>query len=240
MYHLSHKSSGLPTKRNALTLSIRSARQINCRYAEYRAPGIISTFDQISSLKSHTPHHDLTSYLEYATQNKLDPKSNVYVGTRYEYTVQSAFKRIGMILKRIGGRDDYGTDLIGKWSLPSTPFPLKVLIQCKAHAMKVSPAHARELEGAFAGAGAGSSDSGVLGILVSPKSASKGVRESLGRSHWPMGYALCTRDGKIMQMMWNKIAAEGKLAGIECGLRYTNGDLDQREIVLTWKGKTIY
>lgn len=196
--------------------------------------------DHSSPYKSFTSHHDLTSFLDYAARNQLDPKSTVYVGTHYEYTVQHAFERMGMTLKRVGGRDDYGTDIIGKWSVPSAPHPLKIMIQCKAYTGKVNPAHARELEGAITSAPPTEGASNLLCLLVSPNSASKGVRECLGRSRWPMGFALCTTEGKILQMMWNKSAAEGNLVGIQCGLRFINSDINQREVVLTWNGKALF
>ncbi len=78
----------------------------------------------------------------------MDTKSTTYVGTRYEYTVQAALERLGMSLKRIGGKSDYGIDILGLWSLPSAPQPLKVLVQCKNLARKIDPSQARELEGA--------------------------------------------------------------------------------------------
>ncbi|KAE8444513.1 hypothetical protein EG329_000497 [Mollisiaceae sp. DMI_Dod_QoI] len=169
----------------------------------------------------------------------MDTKSTTYVGTHYEYTVQSALERLGMSLKRIGGKSDCGIDILGLWPLPSAPQPLKVLVQCKNLARKIDPSQARELEGAFVGAPLGWRDSGVLALLVSQKSATKGVREALRRSRWPMGYVLCTSKGKIMQMLWNSQAEKEGLEGIEVGLKYTGGDVDAKEVVLTWKGEAF-
>lgn len=145
-----------------------------------------------------------------------------------------------MSLKRVGGKSDNGIDLLGTWLLPSARQPLKVLIQCKAHARKIDPAQARELEGAFVGAPQGWRGSGLLGLLVTQKSATKGVREALGRSRWPMGYVLCAADGKIMQMLWNHRAEEEGLEGIQVELKYSGGDREAREVVLTWKGEVIH
>jgi hypothetical protein len=169
----------------------------------------------------------------------MDPKSSTYVGTLYEYTVQTTLERLGMSLKRIGGKSDYGIDLLGTWSLPSTPQPLKVLIQCKAFARKIEPSQARELEGAFAGAPVGWRGAGVLGLLVSQKSATKGVREALGRSRWPMGYVLCGSGGKILQMLWNRRAEQEGLEGVGVGLKYAGGNRNEKEVVLMWKGEPI-
>lgn len=169
----------------------------------------------------------------------MDVKSTTYVGTHYEYTARSALERLGMTLKRIGGKSDYGIDLLGTWSLPSAAEPLKVLIQCKAFARKIEPSQVRELEGAFVGAPTGWRGAGVLGLLVSQKSATKGVREALGRSRWPMGYVLCTQEGKILQMVWNRRAEQEGLEDIAVGMKYAGGDAAQREILLTWKGEDI-
>lgn len=186
-----------------------------------------------------TEHNDLPSFLKYASRIDLNIQSTTYVGTHYEYTVKSVFEGLGMSLKRMGGKSDYGIDILGTWSLPSAPQPLKVLIQCKALAEKVRPQVARELEGAFVGAPRGWRGSGVLGFLVSPRPATKGVREALGRSRWPMGYALCTADGKILQILWNKRAEQEGLEGIGVGLKYAGGDRSEKEVVLTWKGDVL-
>jgi Protein of unknown function (DUF2034) len=169
----------------------------------------------------------------------MDSTSKVYLGTHYEYTVQIALSRLGMSLKRIGGKSDCGIDLLGTWDLPSSPQPRKVLIQCKALAIKVKPSLARELEGAFVGAPRGWRDAGVLGFLVSKQPATKGVREALGRSRWPMGYVLCGDDGRVLQMLWNKRAEQEGLEGIGVGLKYGGGEKSERKVILTWKGETI-
>lgn len=186
-----------------------------------------------------TNHYDLTSFLDYASRTHIDPKSTTYVGTHYEYTVKQALQRLGISLKRTGGKSDNGIDLLGTWSLPSVAQPLKVLIQCKALARKIEPSQARELEGAFVGAPAGWRDPGVLGFLISQKPATKGVREAMGRSRWPMGYVLCESNGKILQMLWNRRAEQEGLAGIGVSLKYMGGDSTEREVILTWKGEAI-
>lgn len=218
--------------------SFRPIKHVQMRY-NHNAGTKFETEELIYPESQSPNHHDLASFLHYASRIDMDTKSTVFVGTHYEYTVQTAFKRLGMSLKRIGGASDYGIDLLGTWSLPSVSQPLKVLIQCKALARKVEPSQARELEGAFVGAPTGWRGSGVLGLLVSQKSATKGVREALGRSRWPMGYVLCGSDGKILQMIWNRRAEEEGLEGVVVGLKYEGGDRTKREVVLTFKGETI-
>lgn len=188
---------------------------------------------------SNSNHHDLSSFQEYVAKTSMDQTSTTYVGTHYEYMVQIALSRLGMSLQRIGGKSDYGIDLLGTWKLPSSKQPFKILIQCKAFVAKVRPSVVRELEGAFVGAPPGWRDPDVLGFLVSQTPATKGVREALGRSRWPMGYVLCENDGSVSQIIWNRKAAQVGLDGIEVEARYLGGEQNRREALLTWKGKPI-
>jgi hypothetical protein len=180
-------------------------------------------------------HHDLPSFLDYASRVGVDQQSSVYVGTLYEYTVQSSLERLGISLKRVGGRSDYGIDLLGTWNVPSTTSPLKVLVQCKARTAKAKPSEIRELEGAFVGAPSGWRGTGVLALLVSQQQATKGVRDALGRSRWPMGFVMCTDQGKILQMLWNRKADDEGLLGVGVTVKYAGGAREDKEIVLTWK-----
>ncbi|EPE31003.1 hypothetical protein GLAREA_03970 [Glarea lozoyensis ATCC 20868] len=187
-----------------------------------------------------SPHHrDLPSFLQYATRVELSPTSNVYVGTHYEYTVQNTLQQMGMSLTRMGGKSDYGIDLLGTWTLPTVNYPLKVLLQCKAVSNKVKPAVVRELEGAFVGAPSGWREDGVLAFLVSSGPATKGVREAMGRSRWPMGYIFCDPEGKMLQMLWNRKAAEEGLEGVVVETRYPLGERESKEVVLTFKGTPL-
>jgi len=189
---------------------------------------------------STSNHNDLASFLEYTKRTNLDRESTIYQGTHYEYTVSNAFTALGMALQRIGGVSDNGIDLLGTWNLPSSRTPIKVLIQCKALALSpIRPATVRELEGAFVGAPKGWRDGNVLGLLVSQKSATKGVREALGRSRWPMGYVLCEKDGKVRQMLWNRKAEDVGMAGMGVGTKYVGGAQGSKEVVLTWKDEAV-
>lgn len=185
-----------------------------------------------------TNHNNLASFLSYAERSGLDPKSTLYVGTHYEYTVSQVLSRYGFYLQRVGGHSDYGIDLLGTWTVPSSSEPLKVLIQCKAIARKSSPNLVRELEGAFVGAPVGWKGHGVLGIFVTEKPATKGVRDSLGRSRWPMVFMSCSREGRVQQMLWNRRAEEEGLEGLGVGLRHAGPD-SETQLLLTWKGQHI-
>ena len=167
----------------------------------------------------------------------------MYVGTHYEYTVAANLVRYGFRLKRVGGAGDFGTDLLGTWTLSPHNAPkrhLRVIMQCKAGAaQKTGPQHIRELEGALAAAPPGWRGEGVLAILVSQKPATKGVREAVGRSKWPMGFVACSKDGAILQMLWNRGAEEGGLQGIGVAARHVDGDDGPPELVLQLDGKTL-
>lgn len=233
---LNRKRSSPPT---LSMLAARSLRVLHLRKPPSRGHATNAAAEELAyPPTSGTNHNDLPSFLEYAARVDLDRQSTTYVGTHYEYTVKSALEGLGMSLKRIGGNWDNGIDLLGTWSLPSYHQPLRVLIQCKGLAQKMSPSNARELEGAFVGAPQGWRGPGVLAFLVCPKSATKGMREALGRSRWPMGYVLCNKDGKVLQMLWNRRAEQAGMEGIGVGLKYGEGP-DEREILLTWKGDVI-
>ncbi|KAH8173294.1 restriction endonuclease domain-containing protein [Sarocladium implicatum] len=202
---------------------------------------------------STTNHHDLASFLDYAKRTGLDKKSTVYVGTHYEYSVAATLARYGFQLKRVGGAGDFGTDLLGTWTIPtaskepkSAPTPvhprvMRVLMQCKAGAaQKTGPQHIRELEGALAAAPPGWRGEGTLAILVSQKPATKGVRDAVGRSRWPMGFVACSKDGKVLQMLWNRGAEEGGLQGVGVTVRHGGEDEDGvPELVLQMDGRTL-
>ncbi|RYO75682.1 hypothetical protein DL766_007694 [Monosporascus sp. MC13-8B] len=193
-----------------------------------------------------TEHDDLASYAAYAARTGLDTASTVYTGTEYEYTVAASLRRLGFDMRRVGGRSDCGIDLLGTWAVPpssasSSPL-LRVLLQCKASSGArggVAPRHIRELEGAFVGAPAGWRGAGVLGLLVAQKPATKGIRDALGRSRWPMGYVSCSRDGRLEQMIWNRRAGEEGLEGVGVGVRYrdTEGGPPEGQLILTWRGR---
>ncbi|PTB60930.1 hypothetical protein M431DRAFT_489721 [Trichoderma harzianum CBS 226.95] len=186
------------------------------------------------------PHSDLESFLEDAKRRGLDEKSPVFTGTRYEYLVLERLRRYGFSLRRIGGASDFGVDLVGEWTVPSSTAPaIKVLVQCKGGIQRVGPHMIRELEGSFAGAPAGWRGQGVLGLLVAEKTATKGMRDALGRAGMPMGYFCCEgEDGVVRQMLWNQRAEEGGLEGVDVALR-RGGGRDVGEVVLVKNGEPL-
>lgn len=209
--------------------------------AQLSGLGRMSTSIDASALTYPKPptsnHHDLSSFLQYAERTELDPKSTVYIGTLYEYTVAASLAKYGFSLQRTGGSSDYGIDLLGAWSLPSAQ--LRVILQCKATSQKLSPHSARELEGAFVRAPVGWRGPSVLGLLVSEKPATKGVQEFLRRSRLPMGYVSCSRAGQVQQMLWNRRAEDEGLEGIGVGLQYPGDDDGTAQLVLTQGGRHL-
>src|SRR6266536_4499166 len=135
---------------------------------------------------SQTNHSSLSTFLTHARRTSLSPTSTTYIGTHYEYTCLQTLRSLGLSLTRVGGRADSGIDLLGLWHLPTVLHPLRVIVQCKALKAKLSPNLMRELEGAFVGAPMGWRGEGVLGVMVSKREATRGVREAMGRSRWPL------------------------------------------------------
>lgn len=110
-------------------------------------------------------------------------------------------------------------------------------MQCKA-GQRVGPHYVREMEGAFIGAPVGWRGPGVLGLLVAEKPATKGIRDSLARSRWPMGYVTCSKEGAVQQMIWNRRAEEEGLEGLGVVARHGAGG-QEPELVLMKDGKTL-
>jgi hypothetical protein len=166
-------------------------------------------------------HNSLSSFLDYAERTKLKMNTTVYVGTHYEYTTALSLLRLGFSLLRIGGHSDGGIDLIGHWVLAPLREPLRVIIQCKARNISISPCHVREMEGSFQAVPAGWKKQDVFGLLVTTHKATKGTLKALGESRWPMGFAMISHDGCIQQFVWNRAAAERGLEGVGVTLRHT-------------------
>ncbi|KAI1306878.1 hypothetical protein F5Y03DRAFT_130903 [Xylaria venustula] len=194
---------------------------------------------------SKDQHHDLASYIAYAKRTGLDVESKVFIGTHYEYSIAAALRPLGFHLRRIGGQSDKGIDLLGTWSVPSAPahLPLRVLLQCKAYsatrAARIGPQFIRELEGAYLGAPSGWRGSGVVGLLVTQRPATKGVRDALAHSRWPLGYVSYSPDGVLEQMLWNRRAEEEGLEGMGVTAKLSGEDRhgDAQRLVLTWNGR---
>ncbi|GLI78344.1 hypothetical protein PoHVEF18_006655 [Penicillium ochrochloron] len=192
-------------------------------------------------------HNDLPTFLSYAERISLPPTSTVYVGTHYEYTVLQSLRRYALALHRIGGRDDAGIDLVGTWHLPEREREraLRVLVQCKAFKTKLGPNLVRELEGAIRQAPVGWRTGQTVGVLVSPREATKGVRDALARSSYPLFWMMVELDGTLKQALWNARAEELGLGPLGVETRYGAGAVDTgsgsvtKQVALTWDGSEI-
>ncbi|CAL5868166.1 uncharacterized protein PFLUO_LOCUS2390 [Penicillium psychrofluorescens] len=195
-----------------------------------------------------THHHDLPSFLSYAERISLPQTSTVYVGTHYEYTVLHKLRQCALTLHRVGGRDDAGIDLMGTWHLPEREreLALRVVVQCKSLKTKLGPNLVRELEGALRNAPVGWRTEQTVGMLVSPREATKGVRDAMARSGYPLLWMMVERDGTMRQALWNARAELLGLGPLGVETRYTGGDgggdLSENvstEVALTWDGADI-
>lgn len=83
----------------------------------------------------------------------------------------------------------------------------------------------------------------MLALLVASQEATKGVRDALQRSRWPMGLVQVTAEGRVRQFLWNAVAEQQGLAGLGVAVKYA----DERKsvqsarvkgsIALTWMGE---
>ena len=115
---------------------------------------------------------------------------------------------------------------------------MKVLLQCKAFTTKIGPRFIRELEGSFVGAPAHWHGNGVMGFLVAPSEATKGMRDALVKSKLPLGFMQVTREGRVLQMVWNQQANLWGLEGYGVTMKYGKTK-DEQEVVMTQDGTTI-
>jgi hypothetical protein len=187
------------------------------------------------SLSQH--HNDLASFLAYAERTSLPTTSTTYIGTHYEYTVQQTLRRFAFSLHRVGGRADAGIDLVGTWHLPQHEHPLRVFVQCKALKTKLGPNLVRELEGTFRQSPVGWRTGTKIGVLVGPREATKGVRDAMARSAYPLLWMMVERNGELQQALWNSCAEELGLGVL--GVEVVYGGESGRRISLTWDGSEL-
>ena len=94
-------------------------------------------------------------------------------------------------------------------------------------------------------------------MLVSPREATKGVREAMGRSRWPMVWVMLQvvqrqrggEDGAgggeetVRQVLWNKAAGDVGLEGLDVIIKYDQAAEAAtgigKECVLMWQGRPV-
>ncbi|KAI9830945.1 MAG: hypothetical protein M1819_005328 [Sarea resinae] len=94
----------------------------------------------------------------------------------------------------------------------------------------------------------------IIGLLACPLPATKGVRDALARSAWPLGFVCVGLNGTVRQMVWNERARRAGLEGLAVEVRYVAADQDEegaglgedgdgaelkQEVVLTWRGEVV-
>ncbi|KAL2851799.1 hypothetical protein BJX68DRAFT_266044 [Aspergillus pseudodeflectus] len=213
-------------------------------------------------------HSSLSSFLDYAARTSLPESTTTYQGTLYEYTVQKHLRTSAFLLHRVGGRSDLGVDLTGTWHVGSNPVtdpPVRVVVQCKGLKAKLGPNVVREVEGVagrFIGPRSKSAGpeggGGYAGVVVSPREATKGVREALGRSRMPLVWLMVGWDGVLRQALWNarverlggglgglgvetvyRAALGSGRASISDSASACGGNEQRQEVRLTWEGKEV-
>lgn len=212
-------------KQSLLRWHPRAPQRTPCRIATTSSTNTAPV--DIPRLKNQRPgsvhHNSLPTFLEYAKRTGLAPDKTVYVGTHYEYTAAAALMRLGFSLTRIGRRDDAGIDLIGHWALGPLPEPMNVIVQCKARKCSCTPSTMRELGGSFRGKSIPAEwrKRDVLGLLVTDRQLTPGVKDVMSRSRLPIGFVQITREGAIQQLCWNRAASDRGLEGVGVIVRHT-------------------
>ena len=108
---------------------------------------------------------------------------------------------------------------------------------------KLGPNLVRELEGALRQPPVGWRTGQTIGVLVSPREATKGVRDALARSSFPLFWMMVERDGALRQALWNGKVQELGLGplGVETRYRAAKEGEDGvlHEVVFTWDGGDV-
>ncbi|KIK70111.1 hypothetical protein GYMLUDRAFT_80104 [Collybiopsis luxurians FD-317 M1] len=119
------------------------------------------SFARDTNIHFHYPR----SYFSSQSASTSQTPSTVFRGTSFEKRCLHLLEtHLGMVLRRVGGKEDGGVDLNGWWWLPDVtrvqtgpPSPeylkqvpikrVRILAQCKAEKKKIGPKYVRELEG---------------------------------------------------------------------------------------------
>lgn len=96
--------------------------------------------------------------------------------------------------------------------------------------------YVRELKGALAAAPPGWRGDDVLGLLVGEKPATKGVQSEMHSADVALGYVCCSKEGDILQLIWNIKAQAMGLDGVTVGLKYGE---DNNKLVLMRGGEML-
>lgn len=120
-----------------------------------------------------------------------------------------------------------------------------MFVQCKALKTKLGPNLVRELEGSFnlRQAPVGSGGGGKLGVLVGTREATKGVRDAMARSSYPVMWMMVEKEGgRVLQTLWNAKMEEMGLGALGVEVQFSSASESgqaTRSIALTWDGEEI-
>lgn len=143
--------------------------------------------------------------------------SNVHRGTAYEEEVQKCFDSYGMRLRRVGGANDGGTDLLGYWHLDDT-LKVSLVVQCKAVAQPRGPNVVRELVGTMQ-----QQSRDTLGIIVSSAGFTQIAIKTAAMTMLPVGLAVVTEpvgsESGLCTLFWMNAAAQKTFPGLVVGMK---------------------
>jgi Required for respiratory growth protein 7 len=195
-------------------------------------------------ISTKADHYDLDSFLRHSKNSNLSPTSTYYKGTLFEYQVQAVLRACNICLHRVGGTDDRGIDLRGRWVLPPhTNYAegIPVVAQCKAEQRPMGPKYLRELEGATAG-----EEPGTIVLMATTGRTTLGARRVISACKRPMGIVVVIPLGddselRIRQFMWNEAAQQ--ILGPELSAKtITHVESEEAPLqyaTLTWNDRTI-
>lgn len=71
----------------------------------------------------------------------------------------------------------------------------------------------------------------IIILLATPQEATKGVREAMAQSRWPMAYLKISLDGRVEQLLWNRTAAAIGTEGVNVVTRHVPREVKRNAIV---------
>lgn len=83
---------------------------------------------------------------------------------------------------------------------------------------------------------------GILGMLVSSRESTKGLRTALLKSRYPLVWIFAELDGRVRQILWNKQASDAGLEALGAEVQHSRQgkeDGEDKTLSLTWNGEAI-
>lgn len=174
-------------------------------------------------LRTHT-FKNTEQYFKYAKSKELKTNSTVFSGTSFELASMSELQKCfkGLNLHHVGGTNDNGIDLSGKWNLEkyltkndskimndkvhdeeiisilnqSIP-ELNVLVQCKNYSTKITAKEIRELPGIFHAEFNHINSKNSMVLFCAPNVLTKNGIQQIQSSNIPIGYCQISRLNQV-------------------------------------------